>query len=177
MKICPQCDLEFSEGNFCSNDGTPLIEQKPLGNFVRVCSKCNSEFNEGSFCPNDGSPLIEKSTKIKSLVGSQKILAGGDVNQNITYNSETKIYHQNENSEKENTYRKMVTKCFENDHILDRTERQFLDAEALKIGLPTETKNKIEAEVRSRSVSHEDEKLSSVDVANLVETPRLLTIV
>ena len=99
------------------------------------------------------------------MVGSQKILAGGDVNQNITYNSETKIYHQNENSEKENTYRKMVTKCFENDHILDRTERQFLDAEALKIGLSTETKNKIEAEVRSISVSDEDEKLSSVDVA------------
>jgi len=68
MKICPQCNSEFSEGSFCFNDGTPLINKKNPGNLVRVCPKCDSEFDEGSFCPNDGSPLIEKNATIQSIV-------------------------------------------------------------------------------------------------------------
>lgn len=66
---------------------------------MKICPQCNKEYpDEGKFCPEDGTPLVEKPAEPSSAsaMSGGKILAGGDVTQNVSHHSETKVYHSDE---------------------------------------------------------------------------------
>jgi len=63
---------------------------------MKTCPKCKKEYSAGSkFCPDDGTPLEEKASGLTAMTGG-KIVAGGDVTQNVSHHSETKIFNHDE---------------------------------------------------------------------------------
>jgi hypothetical protein len=66
---------------------------------MKICPQCNKEYpDEGKFCPEDGAQLVDKAAEPSSgsAMSGGKILAGGDVTQNVSHHSETKVYHSDE---------------------------------------------------------------------------------
>ena len=66
---------------------------------MKTCPKCNKEYpDKAKFCLEDGTPLEEKASDLAAMTGG-KIVAGGDVTQNVSHHSETNVYNQDESKQ------------------------------------------------------------------------------
>ena len=64
---------------------------------MKICTKCNKEIkSSGGFCTEDGGKCVEKPASTSSPTSANKIMAGGDITQNVSHHSETKVYNQDE---------------------------------------------------------------------------------
>jgi len=64
---------------------------------MKICTKCNKEIKSSEgFCTEDGGKCVEKPASTSSPTSAQKIMAGGDITQNVSHHSETKVYNQDE---------------------------------------------------------------------------------
>ena len=181
---------------------------------MKVCPKCNKEPKDqtDNFCGEcEGVRLVDKPVGSAPPTSAQKIMAGGDITQNVSHHSETKVYNQDETkqlkqcvvsgrnavvtegatcksceqwalneyfnaerqicqsclqeefSEKENSYRSMVSEFLGDDHVLDPEERKKLDQKADELGLSTQVKNRIESEERSKDAESMGEQMTPRD--------------